>query len=1053
MGKKGKDQTPETTYNVGGKSSSTSGKKGKDRTPETAYNVGGESSSTSNTLISSPECKYDVFLSFTGKDTRLNFTDHLYEAFSISGIRCFKDDVDLPKGEDLNYLFRAIEDSFCAVLVISKNYAKSTWCLDELQEILESGEKLGRRIIPIFHNVEPADVRHQRDSFGEALAEHEEKFKESPTKVRNWRTALSKIGNLSGWVTKDQHEADLIKKIVEDVWSFLSTKLPSFDDNLVGIDSKVADVIPFLEIGLDDKHFVGIWGMGGVGKTTLARVVSEKLADKFDICCFLEKVKDALCKEGLVYLQESLLSHLKIKHLKIYDSYKGMKMIRSQLCKKKVLLVLDDIDDMRQLKDLAESPKWFGKGSRIIITTRDSHLLISFDVERIYKMNTMNDDESLQMFSQKAFNKNHPEEKYLDYSKSVVKCVGGLPLALQALGSYLRGRRKAVWRDALDKLKQINPYKDILQVLKLSYDGLDEKEQTIFLDIVFLYKDWDKNEVTKILRACDLNPILGIEVLIEKTLLVETKEGRLDMHELYEDLGWFIIEQKSPNSRLRKYWEIKEVLENNKGFEEIEAIVLGDYWSSYEIKLHPEAFSKLSGIRSLFLHCSIDLPRGLMKLSCGLKFVKWPSFPLEALPLPLDELVHLEMQQSNMKRLWNGIKIMNHLKFIDLSGSYNFIETPDFSCVQSLECLCLRGCTSLVKVHESLGLLKELVKVDLHGCENLNSLPSKLETNSLRVLDLGFCKKVEKLPEFGEGLKKLLHLDASYTALTTLPESFGSLTGLRFLKLGATDLVNLPTDCFSGLLGLVFLSLVSCTSLVSLPRLPPQLFRLEAHRCFSMKCSLDDWILNLVTSLDHECRGQTKYVISDEIKENIPFDYMRAISSEYNWEGIELDFQCSDFFATMPSGEGGKIPSWFDPNIEYFEIPRKYHQIVVDVPPNFRASKWSGIVVCLDTKRVVGIGESIGWETGLDHTGGGTFMRFLRMQGVLSGSDNLIVMVLEFNKETCWQHLRGENNSLSIKLCCDIMDECFISSNGSVLSVGVILGCGWRVICKEDIQN
>ncbi|KAI9073245.1 hypothetical protein K1719_044796 [Acacia pycnantha] len=389
------------------------------------------------------------------KDTRLNFTDHLYDAFIRSGIRCFIDNVDLPRGEDINYLFQAIQDSLCAVVVISKNYAKSTWCLDELQKFLNLK-------IHWLEGFFPSSIM-----LIQLIAKLENCF------VKNWQLV---------WMAhQGQARSRSNKNIVGDVWSFLSTKLPSSDDNLVGIDSKVADVIPFLEIGLDDKRFVGIWGMGGVD-------------------------------------------------LEIYDRYDGMRMIRSHLREKKVFLVLDDIDDISQLKDLAESPDWFGKGSRIIITTRDSDVLTPIRVESIYEMKTMRNDESLQIFSKKAFNKYHPEEKYLEYSKSVVQYAGGLPLALQALGSYLCGRsEEAVWRDALDKLKQINPHKNILQVLKISYDGLDEKEKTIFLDIVCLFKRWRKKEVTQILKACDLNPILGIKIA--------------------------------------KFREIKEVLENNKGSE------------------------------------------------------------------------------------------------------------------------------------------------------------------------------------------------------------------------------------------------------------------------------------------------------------------------------------------------------------------------------------------------------------------------------------------------------------------------------------------------------
>ncbi|KAI9126587.1 hypothetical protein K1719_002183 [Acacia pycnantha] len=692
----------------------------------------------------------------------------------------------------------------------------------------------------------------------------------------------------------------------------------------------------------------------------------------------------------------------------IDDSSKIMRMIRRHLCEKKVLLVLDDIENMSQLKDLAECPDWFGKGSRIIITTRDRHVLTSIGVERmerIYEMKTMKNDESLQIFSKKAFNKNHPEEKYLEYSNSVVKYAGGLPLALQALGSYLCGRSEdAVWRDVLNKLKRI-PHKDILQVLKISYDGLDEKERTIFLDIVCLFQRWKKEEVTQILKACNLNPIIGIKVLIEKTLLVETEGGKLDMHDLYEDLGWYMIQQKFPNSKLRKFGEIKDVLENNK------------------------------------------VPTGLKKLSGALKFVRWPSFPLEALPLPLDELVHIEMQYSNLKQLWNGIKSMNHLKFINLSNSRNFTETPDFSNVQSLEHLYLSWCVTLVKGHESLGVLKELVEVDLQGCENLDSLPSKLETNSLRKLDLGLCGNVKKLPEFGEGMKKLEYLDASHTAITTLPKSFGFLTGLRELNLSATHLINLPTDCFSGLFGLVLLSLGDCDWLESLPRLPPRLIRLEAGGCFTVKCSLDEQMLNLVTSLDHECREKTKYVITDDEEENMPRPYENYYYSPFELKDVEpKDLPLRDFFATLPSGLGGKIPSLFDSNIKYYEKARSKCEIEVDIPPNFRASKWSGIVVCLHIKGHDGF---IRWSSKApkDYEYN-IWQERSRGIGSLHG-DGLCIMVLEFNEKTYWQHLRGHNNSLHIQLSFDKYPM-IVEDDSDILD---ILGCGWRVICKEDIQN
>ncbi|KAI9079573.1 hypothetical protein K1719_038477 [Acacia pycnantha] len=168
--------------------------------------------------------------------------------------------------------------------------------------------------------------------------------------------------------------------------------------------------------------------------------------------------------------------------------------------------------------------------------------------------------------------------------------------------------------------------------------------------------------------------------------------------------------------------------------------------------------------------------------------------------------------------------------------------------------------------------------------------------------------------------------------VNVLVESLGSLTGLRELNLSTIGLINLPTNCFSSLFGLVLLSLEGCERLVSLPRLPPRLIRFEASGCYSMNRSLDDLLLNLLTSLDHECRGQTEYVISVE---EIPH------KQYYYWLLEELedvkpeDFQ--NFFAIMPSG--GKIPSWFDPNIKYYDEGRYECETEMEVPLNFRDSK------------------------------------------------------------------------------------------------------------------
>ena len=158
-------------------------------------------------LSPSPTCRrwgYDVFLSFRGEDTRSGFTSHLHQALCDKGINTFIDN-DLHRGEEISQeLVRAIESSMISVIVFSEHYASSSWCLDELVNILESDQN-GRSVYPVFYKVDPSDVRHQRNSFEVALAKHELKFKD---KVQKWRSSLHKAANLSGWHYKDGYESN-----------------------------------------------------------------------------------------------------------------------------------------------------------------------------------------------------------------------------------------------------------------------------------------------------------------------------------------------------------------------------------------------------------------------------------------------------------------------------------------------------------------------------------------------------------------------------------------------------------------------------------------------------------------------------------------------------------------------------------------------------------------------------------------------------------------------------------------------------------------------------
>ncbi|KAK1409580.1 hypothetical protein QVD17_36107 [Tagetes erecta] len=174
------------------------------------------SSSSSSTTEPARRWTYDVFLSFRGEDTRNSFVDHLYAALDQAGIYTFKDDKELLRGKSITpELVKAIQESMVAVIIFSKNYANSTWCLDELKKIIECRNLIGQRVLPVFYDVDPSDVRRQQGSFLKAFLHHEVNFIDEMEKVKRWREALVTASSLSGWDvprTASGHEAECKKR-------------------------------------------------------------------------------------------------------------------------------------------------------------------------------------------------------------------------------------------------------------------------------------------------------------------------------------------------------------------------------------------------------------------------------------------------------------------------------------------------------------------------------------------------------------------------------------------------------------------------------------------------------------------------------------------------------------------------------------------------------------------------------------------------------------------------------------------------------------------------
>ncbi|XP_006348979.2 TMV resistance protein N [Solanum tuberosum] len=814
-----------------------------------------------SSLLPSPEIirwSYDVFLSFKGEDIRKTFVDHLYLALQQKCINTFKDDEKLEKGKFISpELESSIEESRIALIIFSKNYANSTWCLDELTKIMECKNVKGQIVVPVFYDVDPSTVRKQKTIFGEAFSKHEARFQED--KVQKWRAALEEAANISGWDlpnTANGHEARVIEKIAEDIMARLGTQRHASNArNLVGMELHMHQVYKMLDVGSGGVRFLGILGMSGVGKTTLARVICDNIRSQFQGACFLHEVRDRSAKQGLERLQEILLSEiLGVKKLRINDSFEGANMQKQRLRYKKVLLVLDDVDHIEQLDALAGEREWFGDGSRIIITTKDKHLLVKYETEKIYRMGTLDKYESLQLFKQHAFKKNHPTKEFEDLSAQVIEHTGGLPLALKVLGSFLYGRGLDEWISEVERLKQI-PQNEILKKLEPSFTRLNNIEQKIFLDIACFFSGKNKDSVTRILESFHFSPVIGIKVLMEKCLITILK-GRIIIHQLIQEMGWHIVRQEASYnpricSRLWKREDICPVLERNLATDKIEGISL-HLTNEEEVNFGGKAFMQMTSMRFLKFR-NAYVCQGPEFLPDELRWLDWHGYPSKSLPNSFkgDQLVSLKLKKSRIIQLWKTSKDLGKLKYMNLSHSQKLIRMPDFSVMPNLERLVLEECTSLVEINFSIGDLGKLVLLNLKNCRNLKTIPKRIRLEKLEILVLSGCSKLRTFPEIEEKMNRLAELYLGATALSELPASVENFSGVGVINLSyCKHLESLPSSIFR-LKCLKTLDVSGCSKLKNLPDDLGLLVGLEELHCTHTAIQTIPSSMSLLKNLKH----------------------------------------------------------------------------------------------------------------------------------------------------------------------------------------------------------
>ncbi|KAI4382559.1 hypothetical protein MLD38_008510 [Melastoma candidum] len=779
--------------------------------------------------------EWDVFLSFRGTDTRHEFVEPLYEALRGQGIRPFRDDKGMNRGDVISpTLIRAIEDSAAAIVIISPDYASSHWCLDELVKIHEC-KKL---MLPVFYLVEPRHVRHQTGPFEESFQRHEAKFEED--RVMSWRSAMKAAGGISGWEFTGRHDREmhtLIQALIERIQSELRNSPLYVAPFTVGLESRIEQLVDIMSIKSGGVKVIGLYGLGGVGKTTLAKALYNKLVTHFENRCFISDVRENFRVNGAEYLRTRMFRELAPEEPS-----------RDVALGKRVLIVLDDVDDIGQVDAILGRKEWYYEGSRIIITTRNTEALGQNHVTDYFEVRELFPEDALQLFCYHALKNKKPSDAFAGICNEMVELAGKLPLALEVFGSYLLDKRTMKeWESALEKLKRVPP-NNLSEILKISYDGLDDNVKYIFLDVacLFIQKRMKREDIIDVLSGCDLNVEIGMGVLVSRSLIKTLEDGTVWLHDQVRDMGRAIVLQgtlQDPGlrSRLWDHQEISSVLKDGKGTRYTQGLVLDydhkpfvsnnrssraarrsacsvasavrhiygilkkpfgsgaetDTGKEERIMFRTEHFKPMVNLRGLRID-QVNLEGAFKILPQSLKWLQWRECPLSILPSDfcVRELTFLDLSRGKFKHMWTSksSKVAGKLKILILRECHALAGISDLSGFDALEKIVLELCTGLTQLHESVGSLKNLIHLNLKGCRKLTQLPRDVSgLMKLKELILSDCFSFTKLPEDMNNLKSLKVLLLDNTKINRIPEKIFHLVELEKLHLrGCSLLKQLP---------------------------------------------------------------------------------------------------------------------------------------------------------------------------------------------------------------------------------------------------------------------
>ncbi|XP_024176857.1 probable disease resistance protein At4g27220 [Rosa chinensis] len=734
-----------------------------------------------------PKLEYDVFLSFRGDDTRKGITSDLYHRLQRRGIKTFMDDPNLEVGDALSpTLIAAIEQSRFAIVVLSRDYASSTWCLEELAKICECMED-DRRILPLFYQVDPADVRYQKGSFKDAFTKHVKSGRHKSEKVEEWKAALYKVANIAGWNTNDHKtHQELIDSIVESVSRKVlpaAIELMGEFEEFQATRQAMDEVTKALK---DDKvNAVGVYGMGGVGKTTMVKHVGAQA-----------------CKNGIFHhvimavvsqypnfekLQDTLAEQLGFKFWEGTEIARINRLNTEIMRREKLLIILDDVWGTIELSKIGipiykELQKC---KSKVVLTTRRLNVCHAMGSEAKIQLSILSEEDAWNLFLNKA-RRSFESTTFEGVARKVAGECRGLPIALIAVARALGDKDLEEWQKAARKLEEsqiANPdHEEVaFECIKLSYDYLKHEDyKSCFLLCCLFPEDSDIPIEDLFMYAIGKGLFRDTETIYEargiansvvkylkdSSLLMDGEEnGCVRMHDVIRDTAMNIAKSEDGHGFLVKAGSgLKDwrPCGSHQGYSAISLM-------KNKIQRLPEGLV-CPKLQILLLHENDDLNE------IPEKFIR-----------SADELRVLDLSNTGFSLLSQSFTLLTNLQALYLDFCPKIIDISILGKLTKLEILRMRE-YPLTELSREIGYLTNLRMLDVGGCGRclgILTIPSTLISKLLRLeelymLECGFTRWGAEFDEEGgtnigfdelAGLPNLKNLQVSIVEAECIPEN------------------------------------------------------------------------------------------------------------------------------------------------------------------------------------------------------------------------------------------------------------------------------------------